>query len=111
HQRHLGGVAAAMEHALTEEGPSEAHAIEPADQLVILPDLDAVAVSEFVQPDIEIADAPVDPGIVAAGLRRGAAGDHRLECGIDGDGEDIRTHGSREARGNAKAVERDHATD
>ena len=63
----------------------EADAVEPADQIAVLPDLDAVAMPELVQPDIEVADAPVDPGVVAARLRRGAAGDHRLEGGIDGD--------------------------
>ena len=46
-----------MKHALAEEGAAEADAVEPADQFVILPDLDAVAMAEFVQPDIEIADA------------------------------------------------------
>jgi len=94
YQRHLGGVAAAMEHALAEEGPSEMHAIEAADQFVVLPDLDAVGVPEFVQPYIEIADALVDPGVVAAGMRRGTALDHRLEGGVDGDGESIGAHGS-----------------
>ena len=76
HQRHLRGVAGAMEHALAEEGAPEADAIQPADQIAVLPDLDAVAVAELVQSDIEIADAPVDPGVLAACLRRGAAGDH-----------------------------------
>jgi hypothetical protein len=43
------------------------------------------------------------------GLRRRAAGDHGLECGIDGDGEGIRAHGARQAGGDAEAVERNHA--
>src|ERR1700730_15980987 len=73
HQRYLGGVAGAMKHALAEKGAAEADAIEPAGQIVVLPDLDAVAMSEFMQADIKIADALVDPGVVAAGLRRGAA--------------------------------------
>ena len=42
HQRHLRGVAGAVEHALAEEGAAEADAVEPADEVAILPDLDAV---------------------------------------------------------------------
>ena len=71
HQRHLRRVAGAREHALAEEGAAQADAIEPADEVAVLPDLDAVAVAEFVQPDIEIADALVDPGVITA--RLGAA--------------------------------------
>ena len=98
-----------MKHALAEEGAAQADAIEPADEVVILPDLDAVGVSEFVQPDIEIADALVDPGVVAARLRRRAAGDDRLERAVDGDREGVGAHRARQARGDAKAVERNHA--
>ena len=60
----------------------EADAIKPADEIAVLPDLDAVAMAELVQPEIEIADALVDPGVVAACLRRRAACDHGLEGGI-----------------------------
>ena len=73
HQRDLRGVARGVKHALAEEGAAEADAIEPADEVVALPDLDAVAMAELVQPEIEVADALVDPGVVAACLRRGAA--------------------------------------
>ena len=109
HQRHLRGVADAVKHALAEEGATQADAIEPAGEIVVLPDLDAVGVAEFVQALIEIPDALVDPGVVAAGLRRGAAGDHRLEGLVDGDGERIGAHGALEPRGDAKTIERDHA--
>ena len=68
-----------------------------------------MGVSEFVQPDVEVADALVDPGVVAAGLRCGTAGDDSLESGVDGDGEGIGAHRARQPRGNAKAVERNHA--
>src|SRR3982074_3051099 len=78
HQRHFRGIANAVKHTLAEEGAAQADAVEPADKIVILPDLDTVSVSEFVEPDIEIANALVDPGIVAARLRRGAPGYHSL---------------------------------
>src|SRR5690349_21048358 len=64
HQRHLGSVAGAMEHALAKERAAQADAVEPADEVAVLPDLDAVSVPEFVKSEIEIADALVDPGIV-----------------------------------------------
>src|SRR5712672_3086671 len=73
HQRHLRGVAGTMKHALAEEGAAEADPVQPTDKVVILPDLDAVAMSDFMQPDVEIADALVDPGVVAARLWRGTA--------------------------------------
>ena len=105
HQRHFRRVAGAMEHALAEEGPPQADTIEAADEIAVLPDLDAVAVPELVEPDIEIADALVDPGVVAARLRRRAARDDRLEGGVDGHAEGIGAHGAGQPRGDAEAVE------
>src|SRR5580693_4497040 len=86
-QRHLRGVAGAMKHALAKEGAAEADPVQSADQFVMVPDFNAVGMPELVQPDIEVANPRVDPGVVAAGLRRGAAGYHGLEGGVDGDGE------------------------
>ncbi len=47
HERHLRGVAAAGEHALAEEGSAQRDAVEAADQLAVLPALDAVGVTVF----------------------------------------------------------------
>src|SRR6185437_11761445 len=82
HQRDLGGIADAVKHALAEKGATEIDAIEAAGEIAVLPDLDAVAMAELMQPGIELADALVDPGVLAARLRRGAAGHDRLEGGI-----------------------------
>src|SRR5258708_10919300 len=108
HQRHFRSVAGAMEHALAEKGAAEVDAIEPADQLVSLPDFDTVAMPEFVQPDIEIADALVDPGVVAPWLRRRAAGYHGLESPVDGDSEGVGAHRARQSRGDTKTIQRDN---
>src|SRR5438128_12608668 len=97
-----------MKHALAEEGAPEADTIESAGEVAVLPDLDAVAMAELVQTEIEVADALVDPGIVAPFLRRGTASDHGLEGGVCRDRESIGAHGAGEPRGDAKAVERDH---
>src|SRR5258705_9196223 len=96
HQRHFRGVAGAMKHALAEEGAAEADTIEAADKVVIVPDLDAMVMPESGQPDVEVSDALVDPGVLAAGRRRGAAGDDRFEGGGDGDGEGVGAHRARE---------------
>ena len=72
-----------MEHALAEERAAEAHAVEPADQLAVLVGLDAVAMADVVELAIERADARVDPGAGAAGLRLGAAVEHALEVAVD----------------------------
>src|SRR6185295_19443661 len=109
HQRHFRRVAGTVKHAFAEEGASQADAIEAACEVAVLPDLDAVAVPELVEPDIEIPDALVDPGVVAAGLRRRAAGDDRLEGGIDGHTEGIRAHGAGQPRGDAETIQRNHA--
>src|SRR6185369_13809460 len=98
HQRDLRGIARGVKHALAEEGAPQAHAVEPADEVVALPGLDAVAMAELEQAAIEVADALVDPGVLAPGLRRGAAGNRGLERGVDGHAKHIRTHGAREPR-------------
>ena len=85
HERDLGSVARAMEHALAEERAAEADAVEAADQFVVLIDLDAVAMAEVVELAIERADARVDPGAGAAGLRLGAAVEHGIEVAVDRD--------------------------
>ena len=46
HQRNLGSIAGAVEHALAEKGAAERDAIKPADQIVAVIDLDGVAVAE-----------------------------------------------------------------
>src|ERR1700755_1189737 len=85
YQRYLGGVAVAVEHALAEESPPQTHAVKTADEIAVLPGLDAMAVAEPVQAGIEIANALVDPGVLAALGRRGTAVHHGLERLVDGD--------------------------
>ena len=61
-ERDLARVARSGEHALAEEGAAEMHAVKPADERAVLPDLDRVAMAEREQLAIEAPDAPVDPG-------------------------------------------------
>ena len=48
HQRDLGSVARAVEHAFAEEGAAERDAVEPADQIVAVIDFDAVAMAVLI---------------------------------------------------------------
>src|SRR5207253_6239396 len=57
HQRHLGGVAGAVEHALAKEGAAERDPIKAADQFLALVGLNAVAMPALVELAIEVADA------------------------------------------------------
>src|SRR5215467_15854060 len=105
HQRDLRSVARPVEHALAEEGAAQAHAVESADQRVAVIDLDRVAMADTVQAEIEIADAPVDPGAGAAGLRLGAAVDHRGEVAVADDGETVRAYRARKPARHVEPVE------
>src|SRR6478752_8214680 len=109
HQRHLGGVARAVEHALAKERAPKAHAIEAAGQLAVLVSLDAVTMPDAVELAIERADAPVDPGPGPARLRRGAAVQHPLEVAVNGDLEAVRPHSPGEPRRNMERLQRNNA--
>src|SRR5947209_19819689 len=109
HQRHLRGVAFAVEHALAKECAAKRDAVESAGELVAVPRLHAVAVAELVQRRVEIADAAIDPGVFATHARRSAAVDDLRERTIDRHPEAIRPHGAREPRRDMEAVERDDA--
>jgi hypothetical protein len=65
-QRDLARVARAREHAFSEEGAAEMHAVKPAHERAVLPDLDRVAMAEREQLAIEAPYAAVDPGRAAA---------------------------------------------
>src|SRR5438552_1109739 len=94
-----------MKHAFAEEGPPQTHTIEAADQVAVLPHLDAVAMTHIVQAGVEITDALVDPCVVAARLRRGTAVDDRLEGGVDAHGEGVGAYRARQPGGDPKAIE------
>src|SRR5687768_13450815 len=109
HQRHLGSVAGAMEHALAEEGAGEAHAIKSSDEFILFVYLDAVAMAALVQLAIELADAAVDPGAPASRLGSRATRDHRLEIAIERYRETVGAHGAREPARHMETVERNDA--
>ena len=76
-------IAGMVEHALAEEGAAEADAIEAADQLAVLVHFNGVAVAALIELAVQIADARVDPGAAAPGLRLRATGNDAVEVAID----------------------------
>ena len=109
HERDLGSVARAVEHAFAEERAAERDAVKAADEGFALVDFEAVAMAALVELAIEHADARIDPGARAAGAGLGAALEHRVEVAVDGDGETVGAHGAGEAARHVKAIERDDA--
>src|SRR6185503_3119221 len=71
--------------------------------------LDAMAMPDVVELPIQRADALVDPGSGAAGLRLGAAIEHPFEVAVDRDLEALRTHGAGEPRRDVEGFQRDDA--
>jgi hypothetical protein len=85
-QCHLGGVRFPREHRLTEYGPSEHDAVQPAHQASIDPGFDAVGESRAVECPVGIDHRGHDPRARLAGpLAAGASQDHRVEVSIEPD--------------------------
>src|SRR3954468_3224632 len=104
HERNLGCVAGAVEHALAEEGAAEGHAVKTADKGIALVDFQAVAMAAIVQLAIEDADARIDPGAWAVRLWLRAALQHGVEVMVHGDGEAVGAHRADEARRHVKTI-------
>ncbi|GAA4021925.1 hypothetical protein GCM10022280_23140 [Sphingomonas swuensis] len=100
-ERDLGGISRAAEHAFTEEGAAERHPVEPADQGLVLPDLDRVAEALVEQVEHGALDRAVDPRLLAVG----AAGDDIGEGGVDADPEATRAEALGKASAEPEAVE------
>jgi len=107
HERDLRSVARPAEHALAEEGPPQADAVEPADQFIVPPALDAVSVAEGEQVGVHPLDRPIDPGL-GAPLGGGAGLHHLGEGGVDADLEGIGPHRAGQPARDVESVQGDH---
>ena len=92
----------AAEHALAEKGPAELHAVDPADEIGVLPHFDRMGVARAVERQHCPLDLGVDPGFVAIG----AAGDDSREVAVVGHFEPAAADGSAERPREMEAVER-----
>jgi len=108
-ERDLGGVPCAAEHAFAEEGRAQPHAIEAADELVVLPGFDRMGVTAPVQFGISGFDIGVDPGVGAARGRLRAMRHDFAERLVDGDGVAIRPDRLGERMREMETIEREHA--
>ncbi len=107
----FAGVAAVVEHAFTEEGPTEADAVEATGKVAAAPGFDAMGEAEFVEPDVGGDDLVVDPGAVFAQVLAGAH--DSLEVVIDAKFESALGFGLAdegfEGAGDMEGIERDDA--
>jgi len=108
-ERDLGCVARAAEHALAEEGGAQPHAIQAADELIVLPGLDRMGVTASVQFGISCLDIGIDPCIGTARGRFGAVRDDVAKRFIDRDGIAIGPDRLGERMREMEAVEGQHA--
>src|SRR5437868_13216444 len=91
-ERDLRGVPFAAEHALAEEGAAQLHAIDSADEVGAVPDLDRMGMARRVQSEHRPLDVGVDPRLLAVGT----AGDHAREIPVVADLEPAEADGPRE---------------
>src|SRR5436305_1823969 len=66
-QGDLGGVADAVKHRFAGEESANRDAIDASDQFAALPGLDAVGMTEFVQPRVRGNHVGGDPRLLAVG--------------------------------------------
>src|SRR5580704_9058433 len=68
-----------------------------------------MAIAALVELAIQLVNAGIDPGAATSRHRLGAAVDDCVEVAIDGHGEIVGAHGTRQAGGNVKTVQRNNS--
>ena len=79
----LGGIGFHTEHGLATKQSAHRDTIKAADQLVVMPNLDTVRMTLFVQGAVAGHDVMADPGVISIGTRCGAMLDDRSKSLID----------------------------
>ena len=97
-ERNLRGIRLVREHRLSEEAATQAHPIEAANQLALVPAFDRMGVALLVQLRVSSLDLGTNPGpLLPLPLRDGAAPNHPREARIDPDFEPPLPPGGAEA--------------
>jgi len=104
-QGNLGGVPGAREHALAEKGTAQSNAVQPANQLTVLPGFDAVRVSHCEQFNDGVFDCRIDPGFRAVFVGFGAQAKDIGEGGVQADLERAAADGFLQPPGNMNIVQ------
>src|SRR4051794_13211636 len=94
---YLGGVADPGEHRLAGEQTTHGHSVQSTRQGPLVPDLDAVDITQVVKPGIGGDHVRGDPDALAGPV--GAAGNDRGEIAVEGDLEAARAHGTGQPAG------------
>jgi len=104
-ERHLAGICCTAEHAFTKECSANRGSVEPADQVLAIPDLHAVCVTCLEKLHIGSLDRMIDPGNRPILHLFCAKRDHLLEGLVDRDSECRLSHRAREPARNVEQVE------
>jgi len=104
-ERDLARIAHSAEHALAEKGGAQRDAIQPADQLALVPAFDAMRGATLEERGIEPHDLVVDPGPGAGFARFGAAAYDRREGGVDAHRKSAPTQHALQAARHVKPLE------
>lgn len=104
-ERDLRRVARAADHRFAEKGAPERYAVQPADQIALVPAFDAVRVAKAEQSVVARLDHRVDPRRrpVVGGF--GAERDHVGEDGVGGDAKAVGDDHLLQAARQVKAVQ------
>jgi len=101
-ERNLRCISHSAEHAFSEEGSSEPDAVKPADELVVVPDLDRMRVARAVKRKHCALQLGIDPRLLAIGARC----NHLREIAVASDTEPARANGSIKRAREVEPVER-----
>ena len=112
HEGHFGCIIDSGKHRLGKEGASYRHAVQAADQAIVLPCLDRMGIAEFMQARIGVQHFTCNPGSSLGILRaRPCALFHDIsKAGIERDGEHIRAKASLEAARDMELDGKQHGT-
>ena len=105
-QRDFAGIGGAAEHAFAAKYPLETDAVEPADQLAVLPAFDGMGVSGCMQCAVARFDPVADPAFGMFLAWGGAFANHIGETGVASDVKAILPQHFLQAFRKTKPVER-----
>lgn len=105
-QRDLGRVGPPRYHAFAEKGSPQRHAIQPANQFLALPYLNAMGKANLMQVPIGALDRMIDPGRWPVRRSFGAKLDDPCKVPVGGDTEPVAPDRLGQRMGNMEAIQR-----
>jgi len=105
-ERHFGGIGHSAEHRFAAEHPVESDPVEAPDEVLTLPTLDRVGMTQPVEFAIARRDPAADPGFGSVGRSFGAGRDDRVEGGVAGHRESPPPQRARQRTRGMEPIER-----